>query len=117
MYVTNPWSGNVKTLYRLERQHDNFFNGGVLLGAVSDVGVAHDWDWAIVVFLGAVWQHSEGDFEKFVETLNKVWLEEFLHMVYRWERCMYLWQHGSEGPFNFWDEERPVKAWMQLLTT
>ena len=43
----------------------------------------------------------------FVKELFKVWLEEWLHMIYRWERA---------DNYAFMDEEKIVRTWVELLS-
>jgi hypothetical protein len=85
---------------------DNNYLLGTIGTAWESTGFV--WDWAIEIFLGTIWEESKGDFDTFVKELIKTWLEEWLHMVYRWERI--------EEEFSFSDEEKPVKAWVQMLT-
>jgi hypothetical protein len=75
-----------------------------------------DWDWAIEIFLGSIWHDCKGDFEKFVKELIKTWLEEWLHMIYRWERVNSESFLTKDDPFHFFDEEKPVRTWVQILT-
>jgi hypothetical protein len=63
-------------------------------------------------FVGSIWVYCKGDFDGFVQMLYEVWLEEFLHMVYRWER--FSSQDFQLNPALI-DEEKPVKEWVRLL--
>jgi hypothetical protein len=112
MTVTDPWSGMVETVY----WPDNMYNSDVyrgLMGTVSDVFRDGEWDWCIEVFVGSIWVYCKGDFDSFVQMLYEVWLEEFLHMVYRWE-----WFSSQDFQLNpaLIDEEKPVREWVRLLT-
>jgi len=98
--VTNPWSGRIETFY--------WSNSNNLFGTICATWEGNGWNWAIEIFLGSIWEDSKGDFDTFVKELNRTWFEEWLHMVYRWER--------TEEGCSFSDEEKPVKAWVQTLT-
>jgi hypothetical protein len=105
--VTNPWSGQVETRFWTDNLYESEYLHGVW-GTVGDMKRGRDWDWCIEVFLGSIWHACQGDFDSFIHELNRTWLEEFLHMVFRWERV-------EQGWGLVLDEERPVRAWVKLL--
>jgi hypothetical protein len=111
--VTNPWSGRVETIYWPNNIRSGSFR---VWGTVSSVRKGEGWDWAIEIFLGSIWHSSNGDFDRFVQGLFETWLEEFLHMIYRWERVNSDSFLTKEDEFSFVDEEKPVKEWVRLLT-
>lgn len=74
-----------------------------------------EWDWAIELFLGSIWEYSKGDLGLFMKNLFSVWLEEWLHMIYRFERVMCGRFCEESDPFHFWDEEKPVRRWINML--
>lgn len=104
--LTNPWTGSIEVIYWPDNMYRSKVYRGVM-GTVSDIKKRGKWDWVIEIFLGTVWEYSKGDFKVFVEELFKVWLEEYLHMVYRFEK---------EPTTHLWDEEKVVKTWVQMLT-
>jgi len=86
------------------------------MGTVCDVKKDDERDWAIELFLGSIWEYSKGNFNLFVKNLFKVWLEEWLHMVYRWERVESKRFCEANDEFHFLDEEKPVRKWVHILT-
>ena len=115
MTVSNPWIEEIKTIYWPDNMyHSTWFKG--LMGTVSDVKRGDRWDWVIEMFLGSIWEHSKGNFEAFVRELFRTWLEEWLHMIYRWERVKDERFLEKDDPFNFQDEEEPVRKWISLLS-
>ena len=120
--VSNPWNGDIKVVYWPKNMYRSRWFRGVM-GTVSDTIKAIDergrptkWDWCIEVFIGTIWEHSKGDFDRFVKELFRVWLEEWLHMIYRWERVNHKRFCEEGDPFHFDDEEKPVRKWVQTLT-
>ena len=118
MEVSNPWRDAIKVVYWAKNMHKSKYFKGIM-GCVSDTVVSKDehgrpllWDWCIEIFLGTIWQEAEGNFERFADLLFKTWLEEWLHMIYRWERVHSL----NKEDFEFRDEEKPVRAWVKVLT-
>jgi hypothetical protein len=102
MTLTDPFFGEIKVFYNTKNMYNSdWFKG--LHGTVSEYMKGNSWDWCIEIFLGSIWHYSKGDFNKFVEEFINTWLEEFLHMIYRWE--------GIKTS----DEEETVKKWINLL--
>jgi len=114
--VTNPWSGGIETIYRAENMHRSRILRG-LCGTVSDAKQGREWDWRIEIFLGTIWEDCKGDFDTFTRELFKVWLHEFLHIIYRWERVNSEAFLTKNDEYAFIDEEKPVETWVQMLTS
>jgi hypothetical protein len=113
MSVTDPWSGEVKTIYWAENMYNSEIYRG-LFGTVCDIKKGDDWDWAIEIFLGSIWHYTQ-DFQTFTKEFFRTWLEEWLHMVYRWERVNSRSFCEKDDQFHFMDEEKPVRAWVKML--
>ena len=115
MSVTSPWSGEVETIYWPKDMYKSDIYKG-LFGTVCDIIKGDDWDWAIEIFLGSIWHYCKGDFQRFVKEFIRTWLEEYLHMVYRWERVNSKnFCEKANNPFYFWDEEKHVRTWVKIL--
>jgi len=105
--VSNPWKDDIDVIYWVEDMTNSRYLKG-LVGTVSDARLKCGcWDWKIEIFLGTIWTRVKGNFKEFVKELFRVWLEEWLHMIFRWER------------FKLVDnsEEKPVRKWVELLTS
>jgi len=113
--VSNPWIEEIEVIYWPRNMYRSAFFRG-LWGTVSDFNRGDRWDWAIEIFLGSIWEHSKGDLKAFIKELFRTWLEEWLHMIYRWERVEDRHFLEKDDPFNFWNEEKPVRKWVSLLT-
>jgi hypothetical protein len=103
MSLTDPFFGEIKVFYNTKNMYNSDWFKGIH-GTVSEYMKGNSWDWCIEIFLGSIWHYSKGDFNKFVEEFINTWLEEFLHMIYRWE--------NQRIPRN---EEEIVKDWLILL--
>ncbi|MCR6691556.1 MAG: hypothetical protein MRT15_04130 [archaeon YNP-LCB-003-016] len=82
--ASNPYV-KVKTIYSPLNMLESQTHYGIM-GAVSEVRKRNGWDWCIEIFLGTIWYACNGDFNKFIRELIATWLEEYLHMIYRWEK-------------------------------
>jgi hypothetical protein len=104
----------METIYWPRNMYKTPLHTGVF-GTVSDFKKAEGWDWAIEIFLGTIWEYCRGDFEAFIKELVETWLEEFLHVLYRWERVESSKFLEKDDPFHFPDEEEPVRTWVEKL--
>jgi len=107
--ASNPYV-KVKTLYNPVNMLESQTHYGIM-GAVSEVKKRNGWDWCIEIFLGTIWYAVDGNFRKFVEELCRTWLEEYLHMIYNWEKKTQP-KKLQTGPLH---EERIVGLWVKKL--
>jgi hypothetical protein len=107
--ASNPYV-KVKTIYSPLNMLESQTQYGIM-GAVSEVRKRNGWDWCIEIFLGTIWYAVDGNFRKFVEELCRTWLEEYLHMIYNWEKNTQP-KKLQTGPLH---EEKIVGLWVKKL--